>query len=100
MGGCCPFGTINGQAPMCAGAYSRIVLIAPIDEIVPTFGTGGGVIRDLIGRKASARGLLAGDLVEVSRAVLVGNGQLAARLQIEKRRARLDGKLVERQVVG
>ena len=42
-------GRVERQPPMRAGADSRIVAHAPVDQVVPRFVAGAGVIRNLIG---------------------------------------------------
>src|SRR5690606_11237357 len=40
---------IRGDAAMRAGTYTRIVAIAPIDEIVPRLRAGNGIVRYFVG---------------------------------------------------
>ncbi len=92
--------TLDVQPPMRAGADAGIFVAAPVDQIVPAFRAGAGVIGNLVGRQAMRRADLLGDIVELARQRLVGRLQLAGGVQAEERRALLDGELVERQMFG
>ena len=85
---------------MRAGADAGIFVAAPIDQIVPAFGARPRVVGDLVSRQA---GLGAGrlrEIVEIARGVVVGNDELAGLVQAEERRARLDGELIKREMLG
>ena len=72
---------------------------APIDEVVPALRARPRVVRHFVGRQAGARTNFLRRIVEVARAILVGNDQLAALMQRIERRLRLDRQLIERQML-
>ena len=88
------------QPAMGAGADAGIFAIAPVDEVVPALGAGHGVVGNLVGRQAGRVADFLGDGIEIGGGVVVGHGQLAGLAQREEGRVRLDGELVERQVIG
>ena len=61
---------------------------------------GRGVVGDLVGGQAVRLGDLLRQRIELGGELAVGNGELAGRVQAEERRLRLDGELVEREMVG
>ena len=73
---------------------------APVDEIVPAFGAGAGVVGDFVGGQARAAADLLRHVVERARERLVRRLELAGRVQAEERRAFLDRQLVEREMFG
>ena len=64
------------------------------------FRAGPGVVRDLVGREAARLADLLGEIVERARRVLVRYDERAGPLQALEPGAGLDGKLVEREVLG
>ena len=84
---------------MRAGADAGIFMPAPIDEVVPALRARPRVVRNFIGRQAGARANFLRDVVKLATAILVGNDQLAALMQRVERRLRLDGQLIERQML-
>jgi len=85
---------------MRAGASARIIAIAPIDQIVPAFLPLSGMIGNFIGGQAGGFGQFLGGLIKPCRQVFIGSPQLAVAMQEGIRRFRLDGQLIERQMIG
>src|SRR5208282_6277892 len=84
---------------MGARSDAGIFLRAPVDEIVAAFAAGARMVGNLIGRQAVRRADLLRRVVKGARGVLVGNFELARRMQRSERRLRLDGQLIEREML-
>ena len=84
---------------MGARTDPEIVLVAPIDEIVPAFGPGPGVVGDLIGRQPGGRKPVLRRLEQCRRAFFIGQREFAAPSEGRKGGTGLDRQLVERQVL-
>ena len=65
------------QPPMRARPDPGIIAIAPINQIVPAFRAGPGVIGDFIGGAAGGFGQFLGRFIKLRRQVLVRNFQRA-----------------------
>mgnify|MGYP001611871623 CR=1 FL=1 len=85
---------------MRARSDAGIVLAAPVDQIVPALGARPRVVGDFVGRQAFAGADQLREVVQIAPEVIVGDRQLAGRAQAEERRARLDGQLIEREMLG
>ena len=85
---------------MCARSDSRVVMSAPVNQIVPALRAGPRMIGNLVSRQAGigANGLR--EIIEIAREILVRNGELARPVQAEERRVRFDGQLIEREMLG
>ena len=88
------------QPTMGPGADAGIFAIAPIDQIVPAFGAGAGMVRDLVDRQALPCRDLLRDLVELGARIGIGQGELAGPVELVESRAGLDRQLVEREMLG
>ncbi len=88
------------DAAMGARTDADIIVAAPIDQIVPAFGTGARVVGNLVGDKAGLVADFLCGVVEDARALVVRSHQLAACLQREERGVGFDGELIERQMLG
>src|SRR5690606_6045895 len=89
--------TGEGQAAMRAGADAGPVAGAPVDQVVPTFGAGAGMVGDFVGGEAGGGRHLLRQGVEVGGEVLIWQAaQEAAAVAIAKGGAILDGQLIER----
>src|SRR5262249_60367542 len=78
-----------------AGFFGR----PPIDEVVPAFGARPRMVGNLVGRQACARADRLRRVIERAGDVVVGNDELARRMQRGKRRVLLDGELIEREML-
>ena len=58
------------------------------------------MVRDFVGRQSRRLAKLLGERIELARKVVVRNTQRAGFMARGKRRALLDGELIEREVVG
>src|SRR5262249_34805995 len=83
---------------MRAGTDSGIFLRAPVDEIVPALTSRPRVVGNLIGGKACARAHMLRRVIERAGSIVVGDEELAGRMQRGKRRLLLDRELIEREV--
>ena len=90
---------VDIEPAMRARPNAGIFVRAPIDEIVPAFGTGPGMIGDLVSRQPVRGADVLRRIVECARGIIVGSFQFAGRMQRGERRLRLDGQLVERQML-
>src|SRR5262245_48349791 len=86
------------QPAVRAGSATRILAVPPVEEVVPALLAGCRVIGDLVGRQPGGSGQLLRGIVESERRVIAGYDELARGMQRCKRRLRLDGELVKRQV--
>ncbi len=85
---------------MRARPDAGIVAVPPIGQVVAALRAGAGVIGRLIGGQAGRGGHGAGRLEQVGGGVAIGDHQ-PPRLRLGREaRARLDGQLVERQMLG
>src|SRR5208282_6914744 len=84
---------------MGARSDAGILLRAPVDEIVPAFAARPRMVGNFIGRQAVRRANLLRGVIKGARGVLVGNFELARRVQRSERGLRLDGQLIERQML-
>src|SRR5262249_56311928 len=84
-----------GGAGPDAGFFGR----PPIDEVVPAFGARPRMVGNLVGRQACARADRLRRVIERAGDVVVGNDELARRMQRGKRRVLLDGELIEREML-
>src|SRR4029077_10541820 len=91
---------VDCQPPMCARSDSRVVMSAPVNQIVPTLRAGPRMIGNLVGWQAGigANGLR--EIIEIAREILVRNGELARPVQAKEWRVRFGGQLIEREVFG
>ena len=85
---------------MRAGADARIIVPAPIKQIVPQLRSRPGMIGDLVGREARNLAKLLGQAIKLARQLALGDAQRAGRMKRRERRAVLDGELIQRKVVG
>ena len=88
------------EPAMRAGADAGIFVAAPIDQIVPALGARPRVVGDFVSRQAGLGADRLREIVEIAREIVVGNGELAGLVQAEERRVRLDGQLIEREMLG
>ena len=91
---------VDVEPAMRARADAGVFVLAPVDEIVPALGARPRVIGNLVGRQAGAAADLLRQVVERAAGVVVGNDELAGLVQRVERRVRLDGELIERQMLG
>ena len=84
---------------MGAGACAGIVLTPPIDEVVARFRSLPRMVGDLVSRKTGRLAQLLRDEVKFARACAIWDAQAARRMARGKRRAGLDGQLIEREMV-
>ena len=83
---------------MRARPDAGVFAVAPIEQVVAAFLARGGVVGDFVGGQARPLRQLLRQLVEVVRQLAVGHLELAAGMQLGKRRLRLDGELIEREM--
>ena len=69
-----------------AGTDAGVFVGAPVNQVVPAFGAGPGVIGHLVGRQAGVRANLLRQIVERAAGVIVGNDELAGLVQRVERR--------------
>ena len=93
-------GVAGDEPAMGSGADAGIFAVAPIDEVVPGFRAGPGMVRDLVGRQAVRLADLLRDVVEDPRLFVGRHRELAGLEQPLEPGVGLDGELVERQVLG
>ena len=91
---------VDVEPAMRARPDAGIFVVAPVDQIVLAFGAGSGVVGNLVGRQAVLRADFLRHIVERARSASSGVFSLPRRVQVEERRAFLDGELVERQMLG
>ena len=89
----------DAEPPVRARAAAGVFAVTPVEEVVAAFLARRGVVGDLVGRQPRRGRQLLRRLVERERGVLVGDDELAGGVQRGERRLRLDGELVERQVL-
>src|SRR5262249_57872705 len=82
-----------------AGAGAGFSWAPPVDEVVPAFGARPRMVGNLVGRQACARADRLRRVIERAGGVVVGDDELARRMQRGKRRVLLDGELIEREVL-
>jgi len=85
---------------MRTGPNTGIVAIAPVDQVMPTFLACAGMIGDFIGGQSGSACQFLSRLIESCRQVFTGNLQLPIFVQQRVRRLRLNGQLVQRQMIG
>ncbi len=85
---------------MRAGADTRIIMPAPIKQIVPRLRSRPRMVGDLIGREARNLAKLLGQGIKLARQLAVGDAQRAGGMKRREWRAVLDGELIQRKVVG
>src|SRR6185437_6964963 len=90
---------VKRQTAMRPRTDADIVAVAPIDQIVPRFAAGARVVGYFIGRQTGLIQALLGEFVERPGAIVIGHGKIAACMRGVKRRAGLDGELVERKMI-
>src|SRR5690606_29257850 len=90
---------LQQQALMRARADAEVIAVAPVGEVVTALGARSGVVADLVGGQAKARGLLGRGLVQAGRVVLGREDEGAARMLGGEARAGLDGELVKAEMV-
>ena len=96
--GCMPV-AVDIEPAMRARPDAGIFVRAPVDEIVPALGARPRMIGNLIGRQPVRRADLLRRVVKRARGIVVGHFELAGRMQRGERRLRLDGQLIERQML-
>ena len=84
---------------MRAGADPGIFAIAPVDEIMPAFGAGARMVRDLIGGQARRVHHLLRRVPEIAAKIRAGNGEFSGCAEALEHRAGLDGELVKREMI-
>src|SRR6478736_1394923 len=92
-------GAAKGDAAMGAGTDANIVVASPIEQVVARLSSDPRVVRHFVGRQASAIAQLLGEEIEGLGLLAVRDCEIAGGMQRGERRARLDGELIERQVV-
>src|SRR5262249_3068259 len=85
---------------MRARAKAGIVVPSPINEVVLAFRTWSRVIGNLVGRHAVIGANCLGEVIKVAREIVVGHDELASFVQAKEWRARLDGQLIKREMLG
>ena len=85
---------------MRAGSDAGIFRAAPVNKIVPAFRARPRVIGNLVSRQSGARTGFDRQIVKFARRIAVGDHKLAGGLQRVKRRLRLDGQLIKREMLG
>ncbi len=88
------------QAAMRAGTNARIIAITPIDQVMAALRSGPGVIGDFISRHSRRFAQLLRGFVKSRRQIVVGNAKLAVLVEQREGRLRLDGELIEREMIG
>jgi hypothetical protein len=86
-------------APMRASANPGIFPVSPVEEVMPTCLASCGVIGNLVGGEPGLVGRLLRQLVEFRGARRIRDAELAQGAEGGKRRSRLDGELIERQML-
>ena len=90
---------LDVEPAVSARSDAGVFLGAPVDEVMPAFAAGPGVIGNLVGRQAVRRANLQGGVVKLAAEIVVGNDELARGMERGKRRVLLDGQLIEREMV-
>src|SRR5262249_36516274 len=85
---------------MRARANSGMVVPSPMNEVVLAFRTWSRVIGNLVCRQAGIGANCLGDVIKVAREIVVGHDELAGFVQAKEWRARLDGQLIKREMLG
>ena len=78
----------DDDAAVRARPEPRIFAVAPVEQVVAAFLARGGVVGDLVGRQAGPLRQLLRQLVEVVRQLAVRHLELAAGMELGKRRLR------------
>ena len=89
----------QGESAVGAGPDADVVAVAPVGQVVPAFGAGARVVGDLVGRQAGRGQQVPRGLEDRHALVLSGQDQLAAPPGAVEGRARLDGQLIDREVL-
>src|SRR5262249_61108799 len=84
---------------MRARANAGIVMPSPINEVVLAFRAWSRVIGNLVGRQAGIGANCLGEVIKVAREIVVGHDELAGFVQAKEWRARLDGQLINREML-
>ena len=90
----------SGSPSMRAGPDADIILVAPVSEVVAAFLPGGGVVADFVGGKAGGLHPRLGQLIQISRCIIVEWLPLPFGDIGGEAGAGFDGQLVERHVRG
>ena len=85
---------------MRSGADPRIIVAAPIQQIVTRLRSRPRMIGNLVGRQPRSLAKLLGEAIQLARLLAVRDAQRAGGMPRGERRALLDGELIEREVVG
>ena len=84
---------------MRAGTDAEIILIAPIDEIVPAFLARARMIGDFVSRQARGGEGVLRRLVKRALRLFIRQAEIAARESARESSACLDGELIEREMI-
>ena len=91
---------IDIKPAMGAGSDAGIFVPAPIDQIVSALRARPRMVGNLVSRQTGFVANFLREVVEIAREIVIGNGELAGLVQAEIWRVRLDGQLIERQMLG
>src|SRR5205823_11447176 len=94
----CELSAVARDPAMRAGADAEIVLVAPVSQVVPTFGAGPGVVGDFIGRHPGSKEPPLGNFEQRGCRVFIGRESLTALGAVTEGGAGLDRQLIERQM--
>ena len=83
---------------MRAGTDARIILVAPVSEVVPAFRARPGVVGDFVGGQAAGCRALLCQFEQACRSVCIERLELMLRNHRREPCARLDGQLIKRQM--
>src|SRR5690606_32297402 len=87
--------TLQIEPPMRAGAHTRIIAIAPVNEIVAAFGAGPRIIRYFVDGQSGSGADFLRQGIKSSGILLAGKHKRTLLMQACEGRALLDGELVE-----
>ena len=88
------------QPSVSAGTDAGIILVAPVGEIMPAFVAWPGVVGDFVGEQAVTGGRFRRGVIKGRSSIFIRQNDVAAPMQSFIGRPRLDGELVEGEMVG
>src|SRR5438045_7111775 len=79
--------SVDIEPAMCAGTNAGIFLATPVNQVVPAFSAGPGVIGNLVRRQPMSRANFLSHVVERARRRFVRRLQFSSRMQSKEGRA-------------
>ncbi len=99
FGGCRHTVCADCQPSMCPRTDPDVVAVAPVNQIVPAFRPGAGVVGDFVSRKTCLFSHFLSHLKKLRTQLRIGCLELSRLVQRKERGPFLDGELIQRQMV-